>query len=75
MGKLLLPGDPGFYETLHSRLPPGWIDRAGVDFANAFAVRAESYCLEPLSQKELDEYLYGGEYDELEEYESGDSNF
>lgn len=74
MGRLLLPGDPGFYEILHSRLPPGWVERTGVDFAHAFAVRAGNYCLEPMSEAELSEYLYGGEYDELEDYASSDSD-
>lgn len=58
---LLLPGEPGFYETLHSSLPPGSGLGKGT---NAFIVDSQSGLLrEARSEKELQDYLYGGEYD------------
>lgn len=74
MGLILTPEDPGFYETLHGSFPPGWRDNIGVDFAQSFVVKADTLCLTPVTQQELDEYLWGGEYDELEDDGTSDSS-
>lgn len=74
--RLILPGDPEFYETLGASLPPGWQsvrDSQNGDFG--FIVRPGSCLLEPVSGNELDEYLDGGEYDErLDELEQIESD-
>jgi hypothetical protein len=72
MSQLLLPGDPGFYETLHGSLPPGWRNGVDSDFGGYFAVKADSLLLEPLSPEEVADYMEGGEYDELEWLEDAD---
>lgn len=62
---LILPGDPEFYWTLSTALPPDWIaaaDRIGEQCA--FVADAESGLLRPAFADELEEYLHGGEYDE-----------
>lgn len=69
---LLLPGDPGFDETL-SVLPFGWMSVAqatGGEFA--FVCRAGSGGLmEAVPWDEVEEYVEGGEWDErLEEIEA-----
>jgi len=74
MSSLILPGTPLFESTLHSTLPPGWDQNVSCDFANAFAVRHESGLLEAMTVQELNDYLYGGEYDELEDDEFSDSD-
>lgn len=64
MSCLILPGDPEFDQTLACP-PPNWRSVAtqhGGEFA--FVARAGSGVLEPVSFRELDEYLEGGEYDE-----------
>lgn len=63
---LLLPGDPEFYEILHSTPPPGWVKSVDSDFSGCLAVREGSLLLTPLTPQEEEEYLYGGEYDELD---------
>ena len=63
---LLYPGDPGFYEILHSAPPPGWANTVNSDFSGCMAVRENSLLLTPLTPEEEKEYLYGGEYDALE---------
>jgi hypothetical protein len=73
--RLLLPGDAGFWSTLHGSLPPGWRDSVDSDFNGYFGVRADSLLLEPLSPGEVDDYLAGGEYDELEYLDNADSNY
>lgn len=57
MRQLILPGDPEFYATLGTTLPPS-------PPGSAYIVRAGSLLLEPATQEEIDEYLLGGEYDE-----------
>lgn len=58
---LLLPGMPGFYETLYSRIPPHDGSRETV-----FIVRAGGSVLEPVSDEVANEYLNGGEFEERE---------
>jgi hypothetical protein len=60
---LILPGDPGFYETLATP-PPGWRDAICGQDNYAFVVRANTGLAEPVGMRELEEYLEGGEYDE-----------
>ena len=64
MGKIILPGDPLFEETLLSPRPD-WQQVAARD-TNTYAFVAEpgSGLMRPVTEQELDEYLYGGEYDE-----------
>lgn len=59
------PDHPEFYEILHSAPPPGWKNVINSDFSGCFAVRSDSLLLCPLSPEEEEEYLEGGEYDEL----------
>ena len=69
---LILPGDPLFDQTLQSTLP------FGSSLGSNYVVRADSGILEAVDARQLAEYVYGGEYDqlleligddELEEYE------
>lgn len=66
MSLIITPEDPEFYDILHSAPPPGWRQSVDSSFGGAFGVRENSLLLQPLSPTELDDYLYGGEYDELE---------
>lgn len=62
---LILPGHPVFYLTLGTSLPIGWESSGFTDFV----VDANSGLLRPVGQKDLDDYIYGGEYDEVAEDE------
>lgn len=62
---LILPGHPLFKLTLSTSLPIGWENSGFTDFV----VDSESGLLRPVSQKDLDDYLYGGECEELDEEE------
>lgn len=62
---LILPGSPEFEATLGMSLPPGWqqeADRLSGEFA--FVADAASGLLRPCSAEELEDYLWGGEYEE-----------
>ena len=60
--KLILPGDPEFDRTLATP-PPNWVSVAARHQGEfAFVARSGSGLLEPVSFRELDEYLEGGEY-------------
>ncbi|GAB4465525.1 MAG: hypothetical protein OHK0037_20370 [Elainellaceae cyanobacterium] len=62
---LILPGDPEFSLTLATALPPDWravADRMGE--ACCFVASAGSGVLRPATPEEMDDYLYGGEYDD-----------
>ena len=66
---IILPGDPLFEITLSTAIPPNWKETAekGNDF-HAFVVEPGSNLLRPVTWKEMEDYIYGGEYDErLEE--------
>ena len=64
MSNLILPGHPLFDVTLATSLPPGWESTAAISGNQcAFVLRVDSGLMEPVSGKELDEYLLGGEYD------------
>ncbi|MEC4806683.1 MAG: hypothetical protein SAJ12_09015 [Jaaginema sp. PMC 1079.18] len=58
---IILPGDPLFDATLAGTLPPT------SQPAPFYIARGEHQILEPASEEELAEYLYGGEYDYYEE--------
>ncbi|MEL7406332.1 MAG: hypothetical protein AAFN00_05140 [Cyanobacteria bacterium J06558_2] len=63
MGLLCLPGDPGFEETLLTPRPD-WGQKAAAD-GNTYAfVVGEDGLARPATSEELEEYMYGGEYDE-----------
>lgn len=65
MSKLILPGDPQFDRTLAMAPPPNWREIAARNTGEfAFIMRSDSGLMEPVSHRELDEYLYGGEYEE-----------
>lgn len=74
MSNLIYPNHPDFYQILHSCPPPGWRENLEGNFSGAFAVRNDSLLIQPLSESELQEYLYGGEYDELEWLDNADSD-
>jgi hypothetical protein len=62
---LILPGHPLFDITLATP-PPDWkIKQQGVSDALNFVKDSSSGVFRTVSPKELDEYLWGGEYDEV----------
>lgn len=63
---ILTPDSPYFTETLNALIPQFWgqkLEHCGGHVV--WAVRAGSGLMEPLSHAEADEYLYGGEYDQV----------
>lgn len=61
---LILPGDPGFDETLMTPRPD-WGEVAAKDGDSyAFVVMPGELLPRPVTIAELDEYLQGGAYDE-----------
>lgn len=62
---LILPGHPDFEAWLHQNFPPDWGDFAYSNPDFAFVVRSDSRILEAVSHEEMEEYIEGGEYDEL----------
>ena len=68
---IMIPSDIGFYEILHSTLPPHWEKDVSVDFQGHFCTNFETGILEPLSEQALDDYLNDGRY---EYYESLNEN-
>lgn len=56
--EIILPGDPIFDWTLFSCPPPG---RQADQLY--FVVDAETGFMRPANQKEVNEYIYSGEYD------------
>lgn len=67
-GGILLPGHPLFDVSLSQTLPPGWREEGLRKFGNVaqFVRRVDSPLLQPVSDAELNEYLHGGEWDEVE---------
>jgi hypothetical protein len=59
------PDTPGFYETLYFRQPPGDFQLGEGSNVRLFAVRHGSLLFEPIFDSELNDYLLGGEYDEV----------
>ena len=74
--RLILPGHPLFNLTLLTPRPD-WQGVAAEDEEYAFVAEPGSGLMRPATQRELEDYLYGGEYDErledLEEYLEDDS--
>ncbi|AFY43666.1 hypothetical protein [Nostoc sp. PCC 7107] len=64
---LILPGHPFFEDYLYSSFPPGWRDFAYHNHDFAFVARAGSKVLEAVSAAEMEEYVYGGELDEVQD--------
>ncbi len=61
----MLPTDPGFHEILQSAVPPGWSNHKHKNWGEtAIAFRANGMP-ELVNFQELDDYLCGGEYDEV----------
>lgn len=61
----MLPSDPGFHEILQSTVPPGWLQHKHQHWGeSAIAIRANGIA-EIVSFEELDEYLEGGEYEQI----------
>jgi len=58
------PDHPMFNQILHSQLPPG------VTFDGYYCVRSESGLVETITESELNDYLYGGELEEVEDADS-----
>lgn len=54
---IITPDDPRFEETLNTRLPPGQ------RISNHFVMGVDGI-MRHVSEEELEDYLYGGEYDE-----------
>jgi hypothetical protein len=63
MGLIMLPGDPGFNETLLTPRPD-WQDVASRDGDTYAFVVGEDGLARPVTSPELEEYMEGGEYDE-----------
>ena len=62
---LILPGDPEFETFLMQSLPPDWKRVAdGMGQQCCFVVDSNSGLIRAVDDKNLDDYLYGGEYDE-----------
>lgn len=62
-GRLIItPDDPIFAPTLHTAPPPGWVN-SRPDCEGYFVVSHETGLLRPANEKEVTEYLLGGEYD------------
>lgn len=64
MRKIILPGDPGFAETLLLSRPPNAkqiAEKTGI--GAAMVEDSETGIMKPVDEKGLEEYMYGGEYD------------
>lgn len=64
--RLILPGHPFFEDYLYSSFPPGWRDFAYHNCDFAFVARSGSRVLEAVTASEMEEYVYGGELDEVQ---------
>lgn len=59
---LILPGNPLFNLTLATATPPGWRESATEEVC--MVVDPFSGLMRPATRKEMEEYVFGGEYDE-----------
>lgn len=66
MGLLLLPGEPGFAETL-LQPPPNWHETAAKEDDYGFVFDSHSHLLRPVTPTELEDYCWGGELDYVDE--------
>jgi hypothetical protein len=70
---IMTPEDPRFYPILHGNLPTGWQQEADGGFSGTFGVDADTGLLRPLNEDDLNEYVWGGEMDFVnEQYEDDD---
>lgn len=67
---LILPGDPLFDVTLDTAIRPDACQYRNPDNGGIYMVKSENGLMRPATASELQEYLYGGEYDEV--YEDDD---
>lgn len=67
---LILPSHPDFWDILYSTLPPNWKNNLPFDWGGTFAVNFNTWLLEPISRKQAEEYVYGGEFDAFDELEN-----
>jgi hypothetical protein len=63
MGLIMLPGEPGFEQTLMTPRPD-WIEAANRDGDSYAFVVGEDGLARPVTSRELTEYLDGGEYEQ-----------
>jgi hypothetical protein len=56
---IITPEHPDFYSILHGTIPPGFS-------TNTLVVSADTGLLRPVTDEELTDYVYGGEYDEVD---------
>lgn len=66
---LILPGDPEFNFTLGTTFPPGWKNQVSND-EFAFVMGVDGVLRVAAGRQEIDEYIYGGEWDEVDVAES-----
>jgi hypothetical protein len=69
MSQIILPDSPLFHATLYGSLPPGSSP------CGAFVISSESGLMRPATPRELEDYIEGGEYDEVMGDELDDSEF
>jgi hypothetical protein len=62
---LILPGNPLFDQTLGRNLPPDGAQFAASHSSFYYVARSGSGILEPVDERGLEEYLEGGEYEEV----------
>lgn len=61
----MLPTDSGFHEILQSAVPPGWLNHKHKTWGESAIVIRTDGMPELVNFQELDEYLLGGECDEV----------
>ncbi len=62
---IILPNDPDFNLTLAQLKRPDWRAIARKENWISFVCDADSGLLRPVSESELEDYLEGGEYEEV----------
>lgn len=64
---IILPGDPVFDYTLANALPPSWHSQTHDNDCCALVMDATTNLLRPATNSELEDYLEGGEYEQVSE--------
>jgi hypothetical protein len=67
MPKLIYPGDEGFWDILHSTLPPNWT--SVIKGNNAYFAPDVNGILQPINEEDLDQYDDEHGLNELDEDE------
>jgi hypothetical protein len=62
---IMTPEEPFFWEILQTTPPPGWKQQVDSDHSGIFVCDAVTGIMRPATHDELDEYVEGGEYDEV----------